>query len=518
MKPSLPAHSPLLLIILDGWGYREDTQYNAITTARTSFWDQLWRDYPHTLLVASGLAVGLPKGQMGNSEVGHLHMGAGRQVLQDLTRIDLAIESGKFDHNAVLTRTIDALIQNNKSLHVCGLLSPGGVHSHELHIQAMIKLAAKRGLKNIYLHAFLDGRDTPPKSAKNSLLMMEQIYQTVSCGQTASLIGRYYAMDRDKRWERIVLAYDLLTQGKAAFHATHAVTALEEAYTRGETDEFVQPTAIHAENKSPITLQNGDAMIFMNFRADRARQLAHALTDSEFNGFHRDVKPRLSRFVTLTKYADDISAKVAYPPIALRNNLGECVAKMGYKQLRAAETEKYAHVTFFFNGGEEKACAGEERLLVPSPKIATYDLQPEMSAHLLAEELILKIRQRKHALIVCNFANPDMVGHTGNLNATVRAIQTIDHCLSRVIPVLKTVGGEALITSDHGNAECMFDPKTGQPHTAHTTNLVPVIYVGRHATATTQEGVLYDIAPTVLELMGIEKPADMTGKALFKVV
>lgn len=518
MNASSPTNFPLVLIILDGWGYREDTQYNAIASASTPFWHKLWQDYPHTLAVASGLAVGLPEGQMGNSEVGHLHMGAGRQVPQDLTRIDLAIQSGEFDENPVLTRMIDELIRHNKALHVFGLLSAGGVHSHELHIQAMVKLAAKRGLKNIYLHAFLDGRDTPPKSAKKSLLMMEQTYQTLGCGQTASLVGRYYAMDRDKRWERTARAYDLLTEGKAAHHATNALIGLEQAYLRGETDEFVQPTTIHADDQPPTTLQDGDAVVFMNFRSDRARQLTRALTQSAFDGFYRHIKPTLSNFVTLTEYAADIPAEVAWPSISLHNNIGECVANRGYRQLRIAETEKYAHVTFFFNGGEEKPYPGEDRILVPSPKVATYDLQPKMSANELTEQLVEAIKKREYALIVCNFANPDMVGHTGDLNATINAIEVIDHCLSRIVSALQTVGGEALITADHGNAECMFDPATGQPHTAHTSNLVPVIYIGRSAEPTTKEGVLYDIAPTVLELMGIKKPEEMTGKMLFRLV
>jgi len=510
-----PPHSPLVLIILDGWGYSEEPQYNAITQANTPFWHQLWQNSPHTFAVASGLAVGLPEGQMGNSEVGHLHMGAGRQVPQDLTRIDLAIKSGEFDQNAVFIQAIDDVIQQNKALHILGLLSPGGVHSHEKHIQAMIQLAAKRGLKKIYLHAFLDGRDTPPKSAKNSLIAIETLFQTLGCGQTVSLIGRYYAMDRDQRWERTQQAYDLLTQGKAAFHAESALAGLEQAYARGETDEFVQPTTV---GQPTVTLQNGDAVVFINFRSDRARQLTRALTDPNFDGFHRDAKPALSHFVTATEYAADIATQIAFPPISLRNNMGECVANKGYKQLRIAETEKYAHVTFFFNGGEEKAYAGEDRTLVPSPKVATYDLQPEMSAVTLTDKLIDAIHSQQYALIVCNFANPDMVGHTGILDATISAIETIDHCLARIVSAVKTAGGEALITSDHGNAECMFDPTTNQPHTAHTTNLVPVIYVGRPAVPTTTEGVLYDIAPTLLELMNIEMPIEMTGKALFKLL
>lgn len=514
---SLPPNSPLVLIVLDGWGYREDDQDNAIAAATTPFWHQLWQNYPHTLAVASGLSVGLPEGQMGNSEVGHLHMGAGRQVLQDLTRVDLSIQSGEFYENPVLTQAVDELIQSNHALHIFGLLSPGGVHSHVSHIQAMVTLAAKRGLKAIYLHAFLDGRDTPPKSAKESLLMMEQTYQTLGCGQTISLIGRYYAMDRDKRWERTQRAYEALTQGKVDYHAETAIAGLEQAYARGETDEFVHPTLI-GEGKSYITLQDGDAVVFMNFRADRARQLTHALVDPQFDGFERAVKPALSHFVTLTEYAADISAEVAYPPVPLRNPLGECIASKGYKQLRIAETEKYAHVTFFLNGGEEKPYPNEDRELIPSPKVATYNLQPEMSADVLTNQLIAAIKRQEYALIVCNFANPDMVGHTGDFKATIHAIEVIDHCLASIVKALQEIGGEAVITADHGNAECMFDARTGQPHTAHTSNLVPVIYVGRPAEPTTQEGVLYDIAPTLLALMGIEKPVEMTGEALFRLV
>ena len=515
---NLPHHFPIVLIVLDGWGYREDAQYNAIAAAHAPFWQQLWEQYPHTLAEASGLAVGLPKGQMGNSEVGHLHMGAGRMTPQDLTRIDLAVESGEFNENPVLLRTIEQLHKTQHALHIFGLLSPGGVHSHELHIQALIKLAAQRGLKKIYVHAFLDGRDTPPQSAESSILGLENVFQEVGTGQIASLVGRYYAMDRDKRWERTQRAYDLLTLGQAELHTDSAIDGLLQAYTRGETDEFVQPTAIHAANQAPITLQDGDAVVFMNFRSDRARQLTYALTDPQFNYFPRQVRPVLSTFVTLTEYAADIKAEVAFPQIPLTNILGEYVAKQGYKQLRIAETEKYAHVTFFLNGGEEKLYPGEERILVPSPKVATYDLQPEMSAYLLTEKLIAAIKSRDFALIVCNFANPDMVGHTGNFPATIKAIETVDHCLQKIITALQEVGGEAVITADHGNAEFMYNPATGQPHTAHTTNLVPVIYVGRKAQPTTAEGVLYDIAPTILYLMDLEPPREMTGKALFKLL
>ncbi len=514
---NLSPHAPLVLIVLDGWGYREDPQYNAIHAAHAPFWQHLWQHYPHTLAVASGLAVGLPKGQMGNSEVGHLHMGAGRLVPQDLTRIDMAVESGEFYENPVLSHAVDQLVKSGRNLHIFGLVSPGGVHSHEKHISAMIKLAALRGLKSIYLHAFLDGRDTPPQSAKASLIAMDETFKEVGHGKIASITGRYYTMDRDQRWERTERAYDLLTRGLTEFHMESALEGLEQAYARGETDEFVQPTALHAPSQQPITVQDGDAVVFMNFRSDRARQLTRALTDPQFAGFQRKAQPILATFVTLTEYAADIKAEVAYPPTSLKNILGEYISKHGYRQLRIAETEKYAHVTFFFNGGEEKPYPGEDRALIPSPKVATYDLQPEMSADPLAERLVTAIESREYSLIICNFANPDMVGHTGDFNATVKAIETIDHCLKRVITALLAVKGEAIITADHGNAECMYDPETRQPHTAHTTNSVPVIYIGRHAAPVTQEGVLYDIAPTLLYLMGLEKPGEMTGKSLFKI-
>lgn len=510
-------HAPLVLIVLDGWGYSENPEHNAIAAARTSFWHYLWENYPHTLADASGLAVGLPPGQMGNSEVGHLHMGAGRLVPQDLTRIDMAIESGEFFENPVFIKAIDALVKNNHSLHVCGLLSNGGVHSHEQHIQALIRLAAQRGLKKIYLHAFLDGRDTPPQSASPSLLAFTELFQELQCGQIASIVGRYYAMDRDQRWERSQRAYDLLTGAHADFTASTALEGLNLAYARKETDEFVQPTSIHAPGQAAPYLQDGDVLVFMNFRADRARQLSRALTDPHFSSFPRSKRPQLATFISLTKYAEDIPSEIAYPPFELKNILGEYISKHGYTQLRIAETEKYAHVTFFLNGGEEKLYPGEDRDLIPSPKVATYDLQPEMSAHPLTARLIQEIKSGSYSFIACNFANPDMVGHTGDFQATVKAIETINDCLKPIIETLISVGGEAIITADHGNAEMMYDPKTGQAHTAHTTSLVPVIYVGRPAAPTRAKGVLYDIAPTLLYLMGIEKPAEMTGETLFNL-
>lgn len=512
-----PMHTPLVLIILDGWGYKDQSQYNAIVSADTPVWNQLWQNYPHTLVEASGLAVGLPDGQMGNSEVGHLHMGAGRLVMQDLTRIDLAIKNTDFFKNPILKEAINSIVNNKRALHIFGLLSQGGVHSHQRHIEAILEMAAQLGVEHLYLHAFLDGRDTPPRSAEPSLLAIEQLFNKLNKGKIASIVGRYYAMDRDLRWERTQKAYDMLTLAKASFQAPDALSALQMAYARGETDEFVQPTCIHSSQDPPIVINDGDAVIFMNFRADRARQLTRAFTEPQFSGFHRQKCPKLDQFVTLTEYAADINARIAFSPISMRNTLGEYVSRLGLKQLRLAETEKYAHVTFFFNCGIEKPYEGEERQLIASPKVATYDLQPQMSAFEVTQELVKAIKKRQYQLIIVNYANPDMLGHTGCFDATVIACEVIDNCLNCVLETLAEVGGEAIITADHGNAECMYDPKTQQPHTAHTTNLVPVIYVGREAKVTTDKGVLYDIAPTLLYLLGLDIPKEMTGKPLFSV-
>ncbi len=506
---------PLALIILDGWGYREDFHANAIAQAKKPYWDYLWASYAHTLISGCGRCVGLPDGQMGNSEVGHLNMGAGRIVHQDLTRIDLAIADGDFFANPALVSTVDQAIKNQKAIHILGLLSPGGVHSHELQIQAIVKLAVEQGAKDVYIHAFLDGRDTPPQSAKASLIALEKYCNELKCGKIASLIGRYFAMDRDNRWERIQTAYDLLMLGDAFCYATNAVEGLELAYQRGETDEFVKPTSIHSEQDVPVTVQDGDAVIFMNFRADRAREMTRALTDPNFNGFARKKWPQID-LVTLTEYDASLKVKMAYPPERLDNIFGEYLSSLGMRQLRIAETEKYAHVTFFFNGGVEAPYPGEDRLLIPSPKVATYDLKPEMSAYEVTDALVKAIANEKYDVIICNFANPDMVGHTGNLPAAIKAIETIDDCLSRIIPALQKVGGEALITADHGNAELMFDETTQQPHTAHTHEQVPLIYVGRKAVVNKTDGILSDIAPTMLYLMGLSNPKEMTGKTIFK--
>jgi len=508
---------PIALIILDGWGYREDPEANAIAAAQKPNWDNLWNHYPHTLISGCGRCVGLPDGQMGNSEVGHLNMGAGRIVHQDLTRIDLAVENGEFFANPILCNAVQQAVTSNKAIHILGLLSPGGVHCQEQHIFAMIKLAAKQHASKIYIHAFLDGRDTPPRSAEKSLEALTQLCDQYDGVQIASLIGRYYAMDRDQRWERIQIAYDLLTQGKATFHADTAIAGLEAAYQRGENDEFVKATSIHPANQPSITINDGDVVIFMNYRADRAREITRAFIDPKFTGFPREKYPALASFVSLTEYDITLKTQIAFPPESLSNILSVILSQQGLQQLRIAETEKYAHITFFFNGGVEAPFPGEERVLIPSPKVATYDLKPEMSALEVTDRLVSEILSQRYDFIVCNFANPDMVGHTGNLPATTKAIEIIDTCLGKVIAALKEVGGETIITADHGNAELMFDHHTGQPHTAHTHELVPFIYVGRKAKINKNNGILADVAPTILYLMGLEQPSEMTGGSLIKL-
>lgn len=516
MKKNFPR--PLTLIILDGWGYREDDEDNAIAKAQKPNWDQLWKNYPHALIEGSGRAVGLPHGQMGNSEVGHLNIGAGRIVHQDLTRIDSAIESGEFFQNATLMDALKLAKKTNKAVHVMGLLSPGGVHSHEKQIHAMIEFAAQQKVPSLYIHAFLDGRDTPPKSAMSSLEKVTALCHQLKCGQIASLIGRYYAMDRDKRWERIEEAYDLLVEGKADYQAMNAELGLKLAYERGENDEFVRATSIHPNNSPPVTINDGDVVIFMNFRSDRAREITQAFIDPDFQGFVRKKWPKLSAYVCLSEYDKRFPAQIAFQPQSLTNIFADYVSRLGLKQLRIAETEKYAHVTFFFNGGIELPYPGEDRVLIPSPKVATYDLQPEMSAPELTDRLIQEIKSDRYDVIICNFANPDMVGHTGSFKAAVQAIETIDGCLGKIISALQGVGGEALITADHGNAEQMFDKQTNQPHTAHTSDPVPFIYIGRKAEISEKNGKLSDISPTMLYLMHIPQPQEMTGKSLVKLV
>lgn len=508
----LSVKKPLLLLILDGFGYSEQGNFNAISKANTPNWDRLWREFPHTLALASGRAVGLPEGQMGNSEVGHLHIAAGREVPQDLVRIDDEISNGRFFENPVLQEALAYAKQHHSTLHIMGLLSGGGVHSHESHLFALIKMAAACGLKSVCLHAFLDGRDTPPRSALSSIEKAQQVFLKEGVGHIASICGRYYAMDRDKRWDRVQQAYDMLTLEEApTFHTQTAEEALTAAYERGENDEFVKPTRIGV----PTLIQADDVVVFMNFRADRARQLSFALTEPVFSEFKRNIVPKIGRFITLTEYAQNLQAKVVYPPLTLKNTLGEFLSKQGLHQLRIAETEKYAHVTFFFNGGNETPYPLEQRILVPSPKVATYDLQPEMSAFALTDQLVEQILSGQHDVIICNYANPDMVGHTGNFKAAVLAIEAIDQCLGRIIDALDQVNGVALITADHGNAECMYDASTKQAHTAHTLNQVPILYTAHDAEFINKEpAILYDIAPTVLYLLGIKLPPEMTGKIL----
>jgi len=506
---------PVVLLILDGWGYREETEDNAIAAANTPVWDSLWATYPHNLINTSGAAVGLPGGQMGNSEVGHLNLGAGRVVYQEFTRVSRAIRTGSFFSNRTLTEAVDQAIDADKAVHILGLLSPGGVHSHEEHIHAMVRLAVERGATKVYVHAFLDGRDTPPKSAKSSLSQLEALLADLGHGRLATLIGRYYAMDRDARWQRSQLAYELLTECKAESQAPDPISALEMAYARGETDEFVKATCIVPEGEAPVTIGDGDSVIFMNYRSDRARQLTQAFIEEEFSGFERRIWPRLGTFVSLTEYNAEFDIPVAFPPERIKNSFGEYIASLGLRQLRLAETEKYAHVTFFFNGGVEWPYEGEDRILVPSPRVATYDQQPEMSAPQVTDYLVEAIGGGRYDAIICNYANADMVGHTGNMVAAIKAIEAVDVCLGRVLDALEKAQGEMLITADHGNAERMRDDSTHQAHTAHTSNPVPLIYVGRSATLE-DKGSLSDVAPTLLEIMGLAQPVEMTGHPLVR--
>ncbi|TMO75888.1 2,3-bisphosphoglycerate-independent phosphoglycerate mutase [Pseudoalteromonas sp. S3776] len=501
---------PLVLMILDGWGYREEEQSNAILAANTPVLDNLWANRPHTLISGSGLDVGLPEGQMGNSEVGHVNLGAGRIVYQDFTRITKAINDGEFDSTPALVENIDKAINAGKAVHIMGLLSPGGVHSHEDHIVASIELAAKRGAKEVYFHGFLDGRDTPPRSAKASIERIEALFADLNCGRLASLVGRYYAMDRDNRWDRVKKAYNVMTLGESEFNYADGVTALEAAYERDENDEFVAPTTITPQGTDTAQINDGDTVIFANFRADRAREITRAFVEPDFDGFEKKKSPQLSAFVMMTEYAADINAPVAFGPTPLVNVLGEWLEKNGKTQLRISETEKYAHVTFFFSGGREDEFEGESRELIPSPQVATYDLQPEMNSEMLTDKLIEAIKSGKFDAIICNYPNGDMVGHSGVFEAAVKACEAVDACIGRVVEALDEFGGEALITADHGNAEQMASPTTGQAHTAHTSEPVPFIYVGRDATPS--EGkALSDVAPTMLHLMGMEQPSEMTG-------
>ncbi|MFL6585401.1 MAG: 2,3-bisphosphoglycerate-independent phosphoglycerate mutase [Luteimonas sp.] len=511
---SSPRPRPVVLLILDGWGHRDDPRDNALALADIPNWRRLLAEHPSTLIHTEGRHVGLPDGQMGNSEVGHMNLGAGRIVHQDLTRIDSAIADGSFFENPELRAACEAVLADGGILHVMGLLSPGGVHSHEDHIVAMLELAHRMEVPRVVVHAFLDGRDMPPRSAAPSIEKVAAKCAELGNARIATIAGRYYAMDRDQRWDRVHRAWDAIVNAQAEFRALDAQAALAAAYARGESDEFVAPTVIAPPEGEPRPMADGDAVVFMNFRADRARQLTAAFVLPEFTGFEAR-RPALARFVCLTEYDARLPAAVAFPAEDLRHSLGELLAGHGLTQLRIAETEKYAHVTFFFSGGREEPYPGETRILVPSPKVPTYDQQPEMSCPEVTANLVDAIRAQRFDVIVCNIANPDMVGHTGNLAAAIRAAEAVDIAIGEVAAAVRAVDGALLITADHGNLELMRDQTTGQPHTAHTVGPVPFVYVGSREGARLRDGgALRDVAPTILDLLGLPKPPEMTGNSL----
>lgn len=509
------AKKPVVLMVLDGYGLNEKTEGNAIAMANTPVMDKLMAEYPFVKGNASGMAVGLPEGQMGNSEVGHMNIGAGRIIYQDLTRITKDIEEGTFFENKVLLQAIENCKKNNSDLHLWGLLSDGGVHSHNTHLYGLLEMAKKNGLENVYVHAFLDGRDTPPASGKDFVAELEEKMTEIGVGKVASLSGRYYAMDRDNNWDRVKMAYDSLVTGEG-IKATDAVQAMEDSYANDKTDEFVLPTVITDESGEPLSLvKNGDSVIFFNFRPDRARELTRAFCDDKFEGFERDFLDLT--FVCFKDYDETIPNKlIAFEKEEIKNTFGEFLAANGKKQLRLAETEKYAHVTFFFNGGVEDPNTDEFRLLVNSPKdVATYDLKPEMSAPEVGMDLVEAIKSDEYDVIIINFANPDMVGHTGVIPAAVKAVERVDSLVGEAVEAVKDVDGVLFICADHGNAEKMVDYETGAPHTAHTTNPVPFILVNADPSWKLREGgCLADIAPTLIEVMGLEQPKEMTGKSL----
>ena len=503
-----------MLMILDGFGENAEEKGNAVKLANTPNIDKLMKQYPTTRIAASGLAVGLPEGQMGNSEVGHTNIGAGRIVYQELTRITKSIEDGDFFSNEEFVNAIENCKKNNSKLHILGLVSDGGVHSHIRHLFGLLEMAKRRDFEDVYIHCFLDGRDTPPASAENYITVLEEKMKEKGIGKIATISGRFYAMDRDKRWERVKKAYDAIVNGEGNKQA-NAINAIEGSYQKEVFDEFVEPTVITNGDKPTATISDGDSVIFFNFRPDRARQLTRAIVDPDFDGF--ETKKIKTYFVCFTNYDETMpNVHIAFKKEQIKNTLGEVICKQGGKQLRIAETEKYAHVTFFFNGGEEKQYEGEDRILVPSPKVETYDLKPEMSAYEVTEKVLEAIESEKYNCIILNFANPDMVGHTGNLEATIKAVETIDECVGKIVNAIKSKKGNLIITADHGNAEQMIDLKTGEPHTAHTTNLVPLILISEKEGLKLKQGKLADLAPTILELMNIEKPEEMTGESLIE--
>ncbi len=516
----MPAHAPVALIILDGWGINPEVEGNAVAQADTPFIDSLYRDYPHTQLACSGEAVGLPPGQMGNSEVGHLNLGAGRVIYQDISRINRAVAAGQFSHNPEFNRAFAVAKKKGQALHLLGLVSDGGVHSLLTHLEALIAAAHAAGVRRIFVHAFLDGRDTPPDSGAGYLKQLEEFLNDYPSAMIASVTGRYWAMDRDKRWDRVEQAYAALVRGQGR-QVGDVVTAVEEAYSAGEYDEFVKPTVRVDENARPVGLiKDGDAVIFFNFRADRARELSWVFNQPDFNGFDVHDRPKLGYYVCMTEYDQHLGAPVAFPPQTIEDTLAEVVSRAGKSQLHIAETEKYAHVTFFFNGGMEDPVPGEDRVLIPSPKeVATYDQKPAMSAVEVTDEVLKRIAADRYDLIVMNYANGDMVGHTGVMAAAVAAMETLDRCLARVVPAMLLAGGRVVLTADHGNAEQMIDPATGGPYTAHTvSNPVPLILIdpARKNAGLRAGGALCDVAPTVLALMGLAQPAAMTGKSLLE--
>lgn len=505
--------SPVAIIILDGFGLRNETVGNAVAQANKPNFDRYWNEFPTSSLKAAGLDVGLPDGQMGNSEVGHTNIGAGRIVYQSLTRIDKAIEDGEFQTNEALNHAIDHALANDSALHLFGLLSDGGVHSHQNHLYALLETAKERGVKKAYVHAFLDGRDVAPTSAEGYMKALVAKMAELNFGEVASVSGRFFAMDRDKRWERVEKAYRVLVDGEGN-HATDPVTAIQESYANGVNDEFFVPTVIEKDGQPVGTVKDNDAIIFFNFRPDRAIQLSNAFTDVEWEFFARPNHPKNVKFVTMTLYNPSVVAEVAFPPIEMKNVIGEVLADNGLAQLRIAETEKYPHVTFFMNGGRNEEFPGESRILINSPKVETYDLQPEMSAYEVTDALVADIEADKHDAIILNFANPDMVGHSGMLEPTIKAIEAVDENLGRVVDAILAKDGYAIIFADHGNSETMVTPE-GNPHTAHTTVPVPVIVTKKGVTLRT-DGRLADVAPTMLDLLGVEKPAEMTGTSLIQ--
>ncbi len=506
-------YRPAALIILDGWGENPNLEANAVKQARTPYLDSLFSTHPHATLLCSGEAVGLPEGQMGTSEVGHLNIGAGRVVYQSLVRISKALREGELKQNQVFLDLMNYTVKENRSLHLMGLVSPGGVHSHTEHLYGLIQLAKEFGIKEIYIHAYLDGRDTPPASAQEYIAELEKVCAEKGVGRIATVSGRYYAMDRDKRWDRVEKAYTAMVYGQGE-EADSAIQAIKNSYAKDITDEFVLPTVITRNGKPVGVIQTGEPVIYFNFRPDRAREITRAFIDPDFNGFERReyLKPY---FVCMTQYDETLKVPLLFPPEEkLKNILAEVLGNHGLKQLRIAETEKYAHVTFFFNGGEETPYPLEDRILIPSPKVPTYDQQPEMSAYEVTDTLLKEIGQDKYDVIIMNYANCDMVGHTGVMAAAQKAVEAVDHCLSKVVPEILARGGAVIITADHGNAEQMVDYQTGEPFTAHTTSPVPVIIAGVKPPYQVKNGILADLAPTILDMLEIPKPVEMTGRSL----